>query len=233
MTDKTKSAFTLAEVLITLVIIGVVAAMTIPTAIANYQKRQTVEKLKAAYSQLSQALRMASSEHGDLKNWGDEISNVDGGTAEKSRYFFETYLKPYMRIEKYCIPSSEECWTPPVSLSGRAMAGSLNNNTQDYYLSFVLSNGMSVYFWSSNNGTYIYVNINGLKKGVVGRDVFGFKLGSGESMLLGMGYDKDMDTLINDSTMGCSKDVQGQSAGRYCAALIQRSGWKIDDNYPW
>jgi len=230
MTDKTKSAFTLAEVLITLVIIGVVAAMTIPTAIANYQKRQTVVKLKAAYSQLSQAIRMASSEHGDLKNWGDEISKIDGVSTEKSQYFFETYLKHYMRIEKYCVPSSEECWTPPVSLSG---IESLKNNYSQY-ISFVLSNGMSVYLWVSGSGNAcIYVNINGLKKGVVGRDVFGFKLGSDESMLLGMGYDQDMDTLINDGSMGCSKDVQGESAGRYCAALIQRSGWKIDDNYPW
>lgn len=41
-----KVAFTLAEVLITLGIIGVVAAMTLPTLIANYQKRQTVVQLK-------------------------------------------------------------------------------------------------------------------------------------------------------------------------------------------
>ena len=37
-------AFTLAEILITLGIIGVVAAMTIPTLITNYQKKQTVTK---------------------------------------------------------------------------------------------------------------------------------------------------------------------------------------------
>ena len=43
-----KFAFTLAEVLITLGIIGVVAAMTMPALVANYQKTVTVNRLKKA-----------------------------------------------------------------------------------------------------------------------------------------------------------------------------------------
>lgn len=45
-------AFTLAEVLITLGIIGVVAAMTLPTLINNYRKQETIAKLKKVYSVL-------------------------------------------------------------------------------------------------------------------------------------------------------------------------------------
>ena len=48
--------FTLAEVLITLGIIGVVAAMTIPMLIINYQKRLTLTRLKKTYSQLNQVI---------------------------------------------------------------------------------------------------------------------------------------------------------------------------------
>jgi len=44
-----KKGFTLAEVLITLGIIGVVASLTIPTLMANYQKVQYVTGLKRAY----------------------------------------------------------------------------------------------------------------------------------------------------------------------------------------
>ena len=44
-----KRAFTIAEVLITLGIIGIVAAMTLPVVIGNYQKKVTVEKLKTVY----------------------------------------------------------------------------------------------------------------------------------------------------------------------------------------
>lgn len=59
-----KSAFTLAEVLITLGIIGVVAAMTIPTLLAKYQEKQTVTKLKQTYSILSQAIRSVQEDVG-------------------------------------------------------------------------------------------------------------------------------------------------------------------------
>ena len=55
---KKKIAFTLAEVLITLGIIGVVAAMTIPTLIADYQEKVMVTKVKQAHSQLMNAIRL-------------------------------------------------------------------------------------------------------------------------------------------------------------------------------
>ncbi len=44
-----KKAFTLAEVLITLGVIGVVAAMTMPSLVANYQKKVWVNQLKKLY----------------------------------------------------------------------------------------------------------------------------------------------------------------------------------------
>ena len=43
---RIKLGFTLAEVLITLAIIGVVAARTIPTVIPNCQERENVASLK-------------------------------------------------------------------------------------------------------------------------------------------------------------------------------------------
>ena len=54
-----KSAFTMAEVLITLGIIGIVAAMTIPGLIKNYQERQFKTAYKKVYSEISQAFQEA------------------------------------------------------------------------------------------------------------------------------------------------------------------------------
>ena len=51
-----KKAFTLAEVLITLAIIGVVAAMTIPTLIANYKEKVLESQFKKSYSIFTQVL---------------------------------------------------------------------------------------------------------------------------------------------------------------------------------
>ncbi len=53
-----KKAFTLVETLITLVIIGVIAAMTIPTLISKYHEQETVTKLKKAQSILANAISM-------------------------------------------------------------------------------------------------------------------------------------------------------------------------------
>ena len=58
---NTGKAFTLAEVLITLGIIGVVASMTIPTLVTNYQDKVMVNKAKLAYSQVHNALKLYAS----------------------------------------------------------------------------------------------------------------------------------------------------------------------------
>ena len=52
-----KKAFTLAEVLITLGVIGVVAAMTMPSLVANYQKKVWVNQLKKTVSVMNQAFQ--------------------------------------------------------------------------------------------------------------------------------------------------------------------------------
>lgn len=61
---KNRRAFTLAEVLITLGIIGVVAAMTIPTLLANIKGAQYRAKFKKVISTLSNAARMSQEQYG-------------------------------------------------------------------------------------------------------------------------------------------------------------------------
>lgn len=58
-----KKGFTLAEILITLGIIGVVAAITIPTLIANTRSQQYRIKFKKAVSTLSQAAKMSNAQY--------------------------------------------------------------------------------------------------------------------------------------------------------------------------
>ena len=65
---KKKIAFTLAEVLITLGIIGVVAAMTLPVLIQNNINRTVETRLAKFYSVFNQALKMAEVEYGDKED---------------------------------------------------------------------------------------------------------------------------------------------------------------------
>ena len=82
-------AFTLAEVLITMTIIGVVAALTVPTMIQNYQEKATVAKLRTVYSTLNQAFYMAKTDKGSPETW-DWGTAWDGPSAVKvfNEYFF-------------------------------------------------------------------------------------------------------------------------------------------------
>ena len=82
-----KSGFTLAEVLITLGIIGVVAALTMPVLIANYRKQQTVTQLKKVYSALQQSIQFSQANYGDIDSWDWSLGGSD---------FFEKYLSKFM-----------------------------------------------------------------------------------------------------------------------------------------
>lgn len=73
--------FTLAEVLITLGIIGVVAALTMPQLITNYKERQRVTQLKKAYSVLQQAFTMAVKDYGTPNYW--DLAKTDTGETDK------------------------------------------------------------------------------------------------------------------------------------------------------
>jgi len=70
MVNKTKSAFTLAEVLITLVIIGIVAALTIPPLINNMEKRHLIIGWRKAYSDVSRALLLAKANNDSFEGLG-------------------------------------------------------------------------------------------------------------------------------------------------------------------
>ena len=104
-TDKNSnsSAFTLAEVLITLGIIGVVAAMTIPTLMKTFQDMQYKTAYKKAYSILSQAFMKATSD-GDIGDLTGGNSSI-GGEAN-----FQA-LKKQFAIAKDCNNNNlSECW---------------------------------------------------------------------------------------------------------------------------
>lgn len=88
--------FTLAEVLITLAIIGVVAAMTLPTLIQNKQDKELIVRTKKLYSDLSNALVLAQK---DLDVIGD--NSVLFNTTDSS-YEVAKKLGPYLNAVKVC-----------------------------------------------------------------------------------------------------------------------------------
>jgi prepilin-type N-terminal cleavage/methylation domain-containing protein len=97
-------AFTLAEVLITLGIIGVVAAMTIPTLMAKINEQQTVSKLKKAQSTLANAYRLM--ENDDEYPLSECVSLGTFGTRENyAKNCFAT-LGKYFKVANISYPGN-------------------------------------------------------------------------------------------------------------------------------
>ena len=83
------AAFTLAEVLITLGIIGVVAALTLSMIIPNLEAKKTEAKLKKFYTVIAQATRQSEADNGDWSNWGNPKTPKD---------FYDLYYKNYLNV---------------------------------------------------------------------------------------------------------------------------------------
>lgn len=224
------AAFTLAEVLVTLGIIGVVAAMTMPSLIVNYQKQQTVTRLKKSYNILYQTLVRNEADDNDI------IIDASAPTIQTSIDYVETYLAPYMQIIKKCgTDTTGECEFYAKGLNGSTMSGIANcNNTST---KIFLNDGVEIMPCITTNANYMqfYIDINGNKKpNVVGKDVFAFEyaLKTDYSIYKKLFPRFNYDTVedhIADQENRCNKNQNGLA----CASLIMVDGWQMKKYYPW
>lgn len=219
-----KLAFTMAEVLITIGIIGLVAAMTLPGLINNAQNKEKVTALKKAYSVLSQATLLAVELNGDAGSWGIVDKNDD------IMEIVLNYYKPQLKILKVCQKSETGCWVNEVTdLKGSKFHWYTNGVLGAQTASVRLEDGMTVTFdvFSSPktefgvdvNGPVLvfFVDVNGEKNpNQFGRDIFAFVLDVEHNTVLPAGRD-------NDSEM-CSQsaNVSHNYAGIDCAAKVLR-----------
>ena len=177
------NAFTLTEVLITLVIIGIVAAITVPTIIANYNEHDKISKIRKTYSTINNALSLS------IINGGDDVYNVEANDFKTVENYFNNYLKTKLITTKVCY-NKKGCWNNGDTKN--------LNGTNVYYnrtgigvgadiITAVLADGTYInvdvygsasiwkYFGTKveNNGLVIFFDINGEKKpNTVGKDIF-------------------------------------------------------------
>ncbi|MDR1168301.1 MAG: prepilin-type N-terminal cleavage/methylation domain-containing protein [Heliobacteriaceae bacterium] len=86
-----KTAFTLAEVLITLGVIGIVAAMTMPSLVQNYKKKEASARLKKFYSSMTQAITLSEIDNGEVAEWVFPSYRNEAETE----VFARKYILPY------------------------------------------------------------------------------------------------------------------------------------------
>ena len=133
-------AFTLAEVLITLAIIGIVAALTIPTLVSKYKEKVTVQKVTEVYSILGNAYSSLLYEEGTPDTWTDKS---DLGVAN----MFAKKIK----MTDICHTTSRKCHIYRDDVKYTSLTGYENDNYFEPYGAVGLVNGMTYRFRLRSN----------------------------------------------------------------------------------
>ena len=224
-TNAKRAAFTLAEVLITLAIIGIVAAMTIPTLISNYRKNVVVTQLKKVNSTLAQVFMTSQAENGTA---GFEP------TAQNVNKFYETYWKPYFRVAKECDTYADCGYSKSVPftrpnggydsllVTGTGRKAFLTNDGILYTVALYTINDADLSI--NPNSSTIIVDLNGSNgPNRYGQDVFIFNYKYGKSV-----FPKGFDLTDEEVREDCSMSGRGHT----CAEAVKRNNWEIPDWYP-
>ena len=216
MLKSKKYAFTLAEVLVTLGIIGVVSAITIPSLTQSWQKQAYVAQLKKAYSQLSQAALQSMNEESAV-SMGETKYSYQNRNAESN------FLKDNFKVVQDCGANYRPCFAQKYKYMDGSEFRDLNYNPD---AAVTTADGMAIAIWWNSFGDYdedwhnymqLFVDVNGQKgPNVVGRDLFYVEL-----------YDdgKVAESYTNDKSDACT-DFWGYGIG--CLSRIMNNGWVMD-----
>lgn len=243
-----KPAFTLAEVLITIAIIGVVAALTIPSLVQNYQKKQYVTQLKKQYTIANQVLQKLAYDYAGSFSLADTSLFSTGKTIELG-----DAISSYYKIAKNCKNATDNsfCLLPyKENYDGSGYTTNLNSYNTVY--KFITADGtaISIGSYNSNCGTNnglnenspmrnvcadMIMDINGDNKpNTLGRDVFFFYITSNKTPLLYPrgGFEDNgghTGTTVGDrywKTSGYCYNVN--KGGRWCSGRVIDENWEMN-----
>ena len=242
---KQHHGFTLAEILIACVIIGVLAVMTVPSIIDNWHKTFYLSAFKKKYQEFTQIVKISTLENGKTSLWDFSLDIDD---------FVSTYFADYLDLEE-----CDDCWaalpkglffeSPAYAYEAVGSASDLTVYATKYSLlaytvappsepsiSFSVKDGGVVGFAYATGSIcstttcstapfYIYIDTNGAKKpNTYGFDRFIMQIYSDGLYVYGEGASD----LTSNSTYGCSSSGNKM----YCGAYILENNWTYPDDYP-
>lgn len=246
------TAFTLAEILITLGIIGVVAALTIPTLIANVQKQQYVTAFAKAYSTTQQMFKMYMSDQG-VTNLGDTalfdgFSFYDAGVQNE----VDAMVHKYFKAVKACKAGASNDGSCKVTYKYLNIAGTIDFFATGYY-SFYTPDGMEIGLTLSSSCTadytktgqmkadcgYIFADVNGTRgPNIVGRDRLDIgEIGHDGTILPYFGrqyadFYNNTSYYWGNTPAYCgspgNSNIPNGTFGYGCSARIMENGWVMD-----
>ena len=242
--SRKRTAFTLAEVLITLGIIGIVAAMTLPSLINEYKKKEVETRLAHTYSTMTQAFKLAEADNGESQYWTKNIagsSNISDMSIVDD--FLTAYFIPYLNFNTK-IEAIDGYGLKKFGYDIRYFNGYQMNEMRIMRL----NNGV-ILFWGMFIGRqgicalHIVLDINGTKgPNRIGSDLFDmtYSLYDGELFMSGeknidgdkLTYSKKQNyqQLLDNCKRTTTPDYFAPNYS--CGAVIKLNGWKIPKDYP-
>ncbi len=204
-------AFTLSEVLLTLSIIGVVAALTIPTLVTNMSDRSNIVKLEATIKSLNDAVNNLMI--------AERVTDIsDSSLADTPSVFFSEYLNSSMNCDdenfSSCFASSY------TGIDGTGIGPFTVDADGDDAL---LPSGAAIQLMEVTAGENagFFIDVNGPEgPNVAGRDLFMVRLF--QNGMVGSDSDgKELEDIQDD----CNN---GSTYGLDCLYLLEKNGWKMD-----
>lgn len=200
--------FTLAEVLITLVIIGVIAAITVPTIITGTRKSEFSARLKKFYGTISQAQIRASALGDSWEIWCDDTSKEYDTSTKTTEEFAKKYLLPHIVT--------------------------LKSGVENGKYTIYLNDGTSFYLMKEQCIHFVY-DVNGPKRpNVSGRDIYRFNYcpSSIDRTLI----DANPGIILAYSWQSGKTRAEAVTACKTnpdtCSKLLLMDGWQYSKDYP-
>ena len=174
-------AFTLAETLIVMGVIGIVSALTLPNLNSSTGDKERVAKVKKIYQNLNDALGRAEAVYGPYEEWF-----INDTTDQAKAKRVGERLVEFMKVSKDCSnTTNQKC---------------MNNNydTNDKFYKVILADGTSFATAGPVNSNQIFVDIDGPAKGSgsSGKDFFVFIFS--DDGVIPSGYKESFADLIQD-----------------------------------
>lgn len=184
MSSRNLQAFTLSEALISIVVIGIIASLTLPAIITNFQQKSRLLSLNKAYNVLEQNLTSLQTERyykGSLTKSILSLANPKSNTVETSA---GTFLKQYYKIANDCgKATSEGCFASKYStLSGSSADFTCKYGSREGYSVLLKDSSALCIIPADMSGEYftsamVFVDVNGPKKpNIAGKDLFTFNI---------------------------------------------------------
>lgn len=217
-----KKGFALAEVLITLVIIGVIAVLTIPNLVVKYQKHILETQLKKVFSVVSEGVSSAIVKSGAVSDWPwDDVDALEKEVLSSNFKYEKVYKfrQPVTESKYFCDAKYNYQW-----INGSGITSPLPGGAQSP-VGIEFEDGTCVVM---DKRGYVFFDINGSKvlPNQLARDLFFLKIDEKKGVLTSMSTGESMCPDVISSY-----PVSDPHLGTSCIWRIIRDGWKITYDY--